>query len=121
MHMLTSQRETLNQSLWARPSSSAACTCLFLNVIWHFKFWLSLRHCHRIGNADIKDKNDLVNARKAVEREMERFKDCEKETKTKAFSKEGLMRDAKQDPKDKHRTENARMDQHSRRGIYMSG
>ncbi|KAK9865326.1 hypothetical protein WJX84_011589 [Apatococcus fuscideae] len=58
-----------------------------------------------IGNADIKDKNDLVNARKAVEREMERFKDCEKETKTKAFSKEGLARDAKQDPKDKHRAE----------------
>lgn len=36
---------------------------------------------------------------------MERFKDCEKETKTKAFSKEGLARDAKQDPKDKHRAE----------------
>lgn len=32
----------------------------------------------------------LVEARKQIEREMERFKVCEKETKTKAFSKEGL-------------------------------
>lgn len=32
----------------------------------------------------------LVDARKLIEREMERFKICEKETKTKAFSKEGL-------------------------------
>jgi len=31
-----------------------------------------------------------VDARKLIEREMERFKICEKETKTKAFSKEGL-------------------------------
>ena len=32
----------------------------------------------------------LLEARKQIEREMERFKVCEKETKTKAFSKEGL-------------------------------
>lgn len=31
-----------------------------------------------------------MDARKIIEREMERFKICEKETKTKAFSKEGL-------------------------------
>jgi len=31
-----------------------------------------------------------MDARKLIEREMERFKVCEKETKTKAFSKEGL-------------------------------
>lgn len=31
-----------------------------------------------------------MDARKLIEREMERFKICEKETKTKAFSKEGL-------------------------------
>lgn len=31
-----------------------------------------------------------MDARKQIEREMERFKVCEKETKTKAFSKEGL-------------------------------
>ena len=32
----------------------------------------------------------LLDARKLIEKEMERFKVCEKETKTKAFSKEGL-------------------------------
>ncbi|KAK1385770.1 hypothetical protein POM88_023505 [Heracleum sosnowskyi] len=32
----------------------------------------------------------LTDARKQIEREMERFKICEKETKTKALSKEGL-------------------------------
>ena len=31
-----------------------------------------------------------MDARKIIEKEMERFKICEKETKTKAFSKEGL-------------------------------
>lgn len=31
-----------------------------------------------------------MDARKLIEKEMERFKICEKETKTKAFSKEGL-------------------------------
>ena len=31
-----------------------------------------------------------MDSRKLIEREMERFKICEKETKTKAFSKEGL-------------------------------
>ncbi|KAL0730118.1 hypothetical protein Bca4012_026211 [Brassica carinata] len=35
-------------------------------------------------------EQSLVDARKVIEREMERFKICEKETKTKAFSKEGL-------------------------------
>ena len=32
----------------------------------------------------------LLDARKLIEKEMERFIVCEKETKTKAFSKEGL-------------------------------
>ncbi|OMO62301.1 hypothetical protein CCACVL1_22902 [Corchorus capsularis] len=50
-----------------------------------------------IQSSEIKDKKvsasyeqALVDARKQIEREMERFKICEKETKTKAFSKEGL-------------------------------
>ncbi|KAF2306946.1 hypothetical protein GH714_022680 [Hevea brasiliensis] len=50
-----------------------------------------------IQSSEIKDKKvsasyeqALVDARKHIEREMERFKICEKETKTKAFSKEGL-------------------------------
>ncbi|MFS7988322.1 putative CCR4-Not complex component, Not domain-containing protein [Helianthus anomalus] len=32
----------------------------------------------------------LMDVRKLIKHEMERFKICEKETKTKAFSKEGL-------------------------------
>ena len=43
-----------------------------------------------ITNSDIKDKRPLTDARKLIETEMERFKVCEKEFKTKAFSKEGL-------------------------------
>jgi len=36
---------------------------------------------------------------------MELFKVCEKETKTKAFSKEGLQQQSKVDPKEAARTE----------------
>ena len=36
---------------------------------------------------------------------MERFKDIERETKTKAFSKEGLSSSAKLDPAEKERYE----------------
>ncbi|MFS7899603.1 putative CCR4-Not complex component, Not domain, pectin lyase [Helianthus anomalus] len=43
----------------------------------------------------------LMDARKLIEHEMERFKICEKETKTKAFSKEGLGQQPKTDPKEK--------------------
>mmetsp|Transcript_32597 Transcript_32597/g.92416 ORF Transcript_32597/g.92416 Transcript_32597/m.92416 type:complete len:687 (-) Transcript_32597:89-2149(-) len=57
------------------------------------------------ASSDIKDKQALLDARKQIEREMERFKVCEKETKTKAFSKEGLGQAAKIDPKDKARYE----------------
>ena len=39
---------------------------------------------------DVKDKTVLLEYRKKIEIEMERFKVVEKETKTKAFSKEGL-------------------------------
>ncbi len=49
------------------------------------------------GN-EVKDKTVLLKARKDIEREMERFKVCEKEMKTKAFSKEGLGQAAKLDP-----------------------
>ena len=48
------------------------------------------RRAARIASAEIKDKSDLMEARKEIERRMERFKVCEKEAKTKAFSKEGL-------------------------------
>lgn len=59
----------------------------------------------RIANNDIKDKSSLVDARKAIEREMERFKICEKEAKTKAFSKAGLGLQTKLDPEEKARQE----------------
>ena len=45
----------------------------------------------------------LMEARKNIEKEMERFKHCEKEAKTKAFSKAGLGQAAKLDPEEKAR------------------
>lgn len=56
-----------------------------------------------IAKSDIKDKRPLTDARKAIEAEMERFKVCEKEFKTKAFSKEGLGQARKEDPKEAER------------------
>ncbi|KAI3911582.1 hypothetical protein MKW92_013475 [Papaver armeniacum] len=65
-----------------------------------------------IQSSEIKDKKvsasyeqALLDARKIIEREMERFKVCEKETKTKAFSKEGLGQQPKTDPKEKAKLE----------------
>ncbi|CAM8910569.1 unnamed protein product [Rhodiola kirilowii] len=65
-----------------------------------------------IQSSEIKDKKvsasyeqALIDARKLIEREMERFKICEKETKTKAFSKEGLGQQPKTDPKEKAKSE----------------
>ena len=54
---------------------------------------------------EIKDKKQLTDARKLIEREMERFKVCERETKTKAFSKEGLGQQAKLDPRERARND----------------
>ncbi|XP_047318068.1 CCR4-NOT transcription complex subunit 3-like isoform X2 [Impatiens glandulifera] len=58
-----------------------------------------------IQSSEIKDKKALMDARKVIEKEMERFKICEKETKTKAFSKEGLDQQPKTDPKEKAKAE----------------
>lgn len=59
-----------------------------------------------MSNNEIKDKNALADGRRDIERRMERFKVCEKEAKTKAFSKEGLSAAAsRQDPKDKAKGE----------------
>ncbi|XP_019453075.1 PREDICTED: CCR4-NOT transcription complex subunit 3-like isoform X2 [Lupinus angustifolius] len=65
-----------------------------------------------IQSSEIKDKKisasyeqALVDARKLIEKEMERFKVCEKEMKTKAFSKEGLGQQPKTDPKEKAKSE----------------
>lgn len=52
------------------------------------------------GDSSIKDKTKLDQNRKLIEEKMEKFKVCEKETKTKAFSKEGLAQD-RTDPKQK--------------------
>ena len=53
-----------------------------------------------IGSSDVKDKEPLVDARKLIETKMEAFKYCEKETKTKTYSKEGLMKAEKLTPED---------------------
>ncbi|KAG5356769.1 General negative regulator of transcription subunit 3 [Yarrowia sp. C11] len=60
-----------------------------------------------MGSNDIKDKKALTDQRKLIETEMERFKACEREMKTKAFSKEGLSPGAgKQlDPREQQRQE----------------
>ncbi|EMR10078.1 hypothetical protein PNEG_01829 [Pneumocystis murina B123] len=63
----------------------------------HIKTWAS--------SNDIKDKKPLQENRKLIEMQMERFKACEKEIKTKAFSKEGLLSGLKLDPKEKERLE----------------
>lgn len=59
------------------------------------KTWLS--------SNDIKDKRALMDNRKLIEAQMERFKQVEKEMKTKAYSKEGLMQKEKLDPKDQEK------------------
>lgn len=56
-----------------------------------------------MGSNEIKDKKALTEQRKLIESEMERFKACEKEMKTKAYSKEGLTNSAKTDPRTKEK------------------
>lgn len=51
-----------------------------------------------ISSSDVKDKDALMEARRLIETKMEQFKICEKETKTKTYSKEGLAREDKLDP-----------------------
>ncbi|KAI8869691.1 hypothetical protein GQ42DRAFT_123376, partial [Ramicandelaber brevisporus] len=58
-----------------------------------------------LATNEIKDKRELTETRKLIEKQMEKFKAVEKEMKTKAFSKEGLAQMTKIDPKDKERME----------------
>ncbi|XP_028395465.1 CCR4-NOT transcription complex subunit 3-like [Dendronephthya gigantea] len=58
-----------------------------------------------IASNDIKDKQVLVDKRKLIETQMERFKVVERETKTKAYSKEGLGLATKIDPATKEKEE----------------
>lgn len=56
-----------------------------------------------IASSEIKDKKLLTEDRKLIETQMERFKVLERETKTKAYSKEGLGGAAKLDPAQKEK------------------
>jgi CCR4-NOT transcription complex subunit 3 len=58
-----------------------------------------------IGSSDVKDKDSLVDYRKLIETKMEQFKVCEKETKTKTYSKEGLARAEKLSPEEQAKIE----------------
>ncbi|KAG6813466.1 hypothetical protein H0H92_010800 [Tricholoma furcatifolium] len=58
-----------------------------------------------VASNDIKDKSVLLENRRLIETQMEKFKACEKEMKTKAFSKEGLTQAAKLDPKEQEKEE----------------
>ncbi|XP_076449524.1 CCR4-NOT transcription complex subunit 3-like isoform X2 [Babylonia areolata] len=58
-----------------------------------------------IANSDIKDKQPLIESRKLIETQMERFKVLERETKTKAYSKDGLGAAAKLDPQTKEKSD----------------
>ncbi|CAF1414622.1 unnamed protein product [Adineta steineri] len=58
-----------------------------------------------ISSTEIKDKKSLQEARKNIELQMERFKIVERETKTKAYSKEGLGAGQKLDPQEKEKEE----------------
>lgn len=56
-----------------------------------------------LASSDIKDKRQLIENRKLIETQMERFKVVERETKTKAYSKEGLGAAQKLDPAQQER------------------
>ncbi|KZW04192.1 hypothetical protein EXIGLDRAFT_600161 [Exidia glandulosa HHB12029] len=58
-----------------------------------------------LASNDIKDKTQLLEYRRLIETQMEKFKACEKEMKTKAFSKEGLIAAMRLDPAEKAKHE----------------
>lgn len=58
-----------------------------------------------ISGTEVKDKDGLMEYRRLIETKMEAFKIVEKETKTKTFSKEGLLRQDKVDPEEQKREE----------------
>jgi hypothetical protein len=55
------------------------------------------------ASPEIKNKQPLLDARANIERRMETFKVVEREAKTKAYSKEGLMRDQPMSAEEKKR------------------
>lgn len=58
-----------------------------------------------VASNDVKDKSALLENKKLIESHMERFKNVEREMKTKAFSKEGLLQREKMDPKEKEKAD----------------
>ncbi|XP_053673335.1 CCR4-NOT transcription complex subunit 3 [Anopheles nili] len=58
-----------------------------------------------IASGEIKDKSALLENRRLIETQMERFKVVERETKTKAYSKEGLGAAQKMDPAQREKEE----------------
>lgn len=57
-----------------------------------------------LGGNEVKDKSDLLDARRDIERRMEAYKACERESKTKSYSREGLQA-ARLDPKERAKQE----------------
>lgn len=55
------------------------------------------------GSSEVKDKTKLLETRRNIEERMEKFKVIERESKMKAYSKEGLMRDTPLTPEDRRR------------------
>lgn len=83
-------------------SAVRVSTKLFLSILLQrlrdqIKTWLA--------SSEIKDKRLLTDDRKLIETQMERFKVLERETKTKAYSKEGLGAAQKQDPAQREKDE----------------
>jgi len=58
-----------------------------------------------LTSGEIKDKSVLLDNRKLIETQMERFKVVERETKTKAYSKEGLTASTRLDPAERERAD----------------
>lgn len=86
----------------------AYCVDLFICILFYFYFILQrLRDQIKTwcASSEIKDKRLLVENRKLIETQMERFKVVERETKTKAYSKEGLGAAQKLDPAQKEKEE----------------
>mmetsp|Transcript_12208 Transcript_12208/g.23153 ORF Transcript_12208/g.23153 Transcript_12208/m.23153 type:complete len:481 (-) Transcript_12208:1021-2463(-) len=57
------------------------------------------------NSAEIKNKDEVLEARRKIEQQMEIYKEYEKEHKIKAFSREGLALDPKADKREEDREE----------------
>jgi CCR4-NOT transcription complex subunit 3 len=81
----------------SRLVASPRCGCAEIKKLQRFrdqiKAWAA--------GAEVKDTAPLLESRKNIERRMEAFKVVERETKTKAYSKEGLLRDEKLTPEER--------------------